>query len=59
MNPDAEKSAAKPVEGALQPPRQGEAASKAEHAVRHAPEGAVAPHEKQAIGAETSREEDA
>ncbi len=42
-----------------EPPRKGEAASKAEHAVRHAPEGAVAPHEKRAIGEETSREEDA
>ncbi|NQE60864.1 hypothetical protein E1H18_552 [Caulobacter sp. RHG1] len=42
-----------------QPPRDGAAASKAEHAVRKAPEDAVAPHEKRAIGAETSREEDA
>ena len=42
-----------------EPPRKGEAASKAEHAVRHAPEHVVAPHEKRAIGAETSREEDA
>ncbi len=41
------------------PPRAGEAVSKAEHAVRQAPEGAVAPHEKRRIGAETSREEDA
>lgn len=41
------------------PPRKGAGASKAEHAVRHAPDSAVAPHEKQAIGAETSREEDA
>jgi hypothetical protein len=41
------------------PPREGEAVSKAEHAVRQAPEGAVAPHEKRTIGAETSREEDA
>ncbi len=40
-------------------PRKGVAASKAEHAVRGAPGGAVAPHEKRAIGAETSREEDA
>jgi hypothetical protein len=37
----------------------GEAASKAENAVRHAPEGAVVPREKRTIGAETSREEDA
>mgnify|MGYP007086374493 CR=1 FL=1 len=42
-----------------QPPLDGAAASKAEHAVRKAPEDAVAPHEKRAIGAETSREEDA
>jgi hypothetical protein len=41
------------------PPREGEAVSKAEHAVRQAPEGAVAPREKRTIGAETSREEDA
>lgn len=41
------------------PPREGAGASKAEHAVRHAPEGSVADHEKRAIGAETSREEDA
>lgn len=41
------------------PPRKGEAASKAEHAVRHAPEDVVAPHEKRRIAAETSREEDA
>lgn len=40
-------------------PRDSVAASKAEHAVRKAPEAAVAPHEKRAIGAETSREEDA
>ena len=44
---------------APEPPRKGAGASKAEHAVRHAPESAVAPHEKRAIGAETSREEDA
>lgn len=49
----------KPTDPAAQPPREGEAASKAEHAVRHAPENAVAPDEKRAIGAETSREEDA
>jgi hypothetical protein len=49
----------KPIEGPLRPPRAGEAASNAEHAVRHAPEGAVAAHEKRTIGAETSREEDA
>lgn len=48
-----------PSEEMAQPPRKGEAASKAEHAVRHAPESAVAPHEKRTIGAETSREEDA
>lgn len=41
------------------PPHKGVGASKAEHAVRHAPESAVAPHEKRTIGAETSREEDA
>ena len=41
------------------PPHAGTGASKAEHAVRHAPETAVAPHEKRAIGEETSREEDA
>jgi hypothetical protein len=40
-------------------PEKGSGASKAEHAVRHAPDAAVAPHEKRAIGAETSREEDA
>jgi hypothetical protein len=39
------------------PERRG--ASKAEHEVRHATDAAVAPHEKRAIGAETSREEDA
>jgi len=55
MTKDTEKSPDRPA----QPPRAGEAASKAEHAARHAPESAVAPHEKQAIGAETSREEDA
>jgi len=49
----------KPIEGPSRPPRSGEAASKAEQAVRQAPERAVAPHEKRAIGAETSREEDA
>ena len=49
----------KPTESPRRPPRAGEAASKAEHAVRHAPEDAVAPHEKRTIGAETSREEDA
>lgn len=49
----------KPTDGPVQPPRAGEAASKAEHAARHAPEGAVNPREKHAIGAETSREEDA
>ena len=41
------------------PPHRGTGASKAEHAVRHAPDAAVAPHEKRAIGEETSREEDA
>ena len=41
------------------PPRKGAGASKAEHAVRHASDSAVAPHEKRTIGAETSREEDA
>jgi len=46
-------------EGRETPPRKGVGASKAEHAVRHAPDGAVAPHEKRTIGAETSREEDA
>lgn len=49
----------KPIESPLQPPRLGEAASKAEQAVRQAPEGTVAPDEKRTIGAETSREEDA
>ena len=48
-----------PLPEATKSPRKGEAASKAEHAVRHAPEAAVAPHEKRTIGAETSREEDA
>lgn len=38
-----------------QPP----AASRAEQAVRRASDREIAPHEKQAIGAETSREEDA
>jgi hypothetical protein len=56
---DMAEDTQKPIEGSLRPPRAGEAASKAEHAVRHAPEGAVAPHEKRTIGAETSREEDA
>lgn len=37
----------------------GPAASKAEGAVRKASDDAVAPREKRAIGAETSREEDA
>lgn len=50
---------AKPSGETFDPPRRGEAASKAEHAVRHAAEGAVTPHEKRTIGAETSREEDA
>lgn len=35
------------------------AASQAEKAARHAPDHEIAPHEKRAIGAETSREEDA
>lgn len=48
-----------PDPGPETPPREGVGASKAEHAVRHASDSAVAPHEKQAIGAETSREEDA
>lgn len=55
MVQDVQKTTGEP----LKPPREGEAASKAEHAIRHAPEGAVAPHEKREIGAETSREEDA
>lgn len=55
MTPDARK----PTDPGAEPPRKGEAASKAEHAVRHAPEGAVAAHEKRTIGAETSRGEDA
>ena len=42
-----------------QPPQKGTSASKAEDAVRRAPDAAVAPHEKRAIGEETSREEDA
>lgn len=44
------------------PDDEGEAApavSRAEHMARHAPDRQVAPHEKQAIAAETSREEDA
>lgn len=44
------------------PPTQPDkpaAASQAEKAARHAPEHQIAPHEKRAIGAETSREEDA
>lgn len=49
----------KSSEKTSEPPRRGEAASKAEHVVRHAADGAVAPHEKRTIGAETSREEDA
>jgi hypothetical protein len=50
----------RPTEPASEtPPHKGAGASKAEHAARHAPESAVAPHEKRAIGAETSREEDA
>ena len=35
------------------------AASRAEQAARKASDQEIAPHEKQAIGAETSREEDA
>ncbi|WP_425997193.1 hypothetical protein [Caulobacter sp. DWR1-3-2b1] len=35
------------------------AASRAEQAAREASDQEIAPHEKQAIGAETSREEDA
>lgn len=49
----------KPEAGQETPPRKGAGASKAEHAVRHASDAAVAPHEKRAIGEETSREEDA
>jgi len=49
----------KPDPGPETPPHKGAGASKAEHAVRHAPDSAVAPHEKRTIGAETSREEDA
>jgi hypothetical protein len=54
-------TAEKPVETKTSPkaPEAGSGASKAEHAVRHAPDAAVAPHEKRAIGEETSREEDA
>jgi hypothetical protein len=48
-----------PDPGQETPPHKGAGASKAEHAVRHAPDSAVAPHEKRTIGAETSREEDA
>ena len=48
-----------PEETSRAPDPERPGASKAEHAVRHAPETAVAPHEKRAIGAETSREEDA
>ncbi|MET3666174.1 hypothetical protein [Caulobacter sp. 1776] len=55
MTPDRDKRS----NDLSKPPHKGEAASKAEHAVRHAPDGAVAPHEKRTIGAETSREEDA
>jgi hypothetical protein len=35
------------------------AVSQAEHMARRAPDRQIAPHEKQAIAAETSREEDA
>ncbi|HWU80523.1 MAG TPA: hypothetical protein VN158_10705 [Caulobacter sp.] len=55
MTPDPDT----PSDKTSKPPREGEAVSKAEHAVRQAPEGAVAAHEKRTIGAETSREEDA
>ncbi len=41
------------------PAPEGRGASKAEQAVRQAPDAAVCPQEKRAIGAETSREEDA
>ena len=40
-------------------PDRPAAASQAEKAARHAPDNEIAPHEKRAIGAETSREEDA
>jgi len=51
-----------PSKPATAPPRTetaGAAASKADRAVRRASDDAVAPREKRAIGAETSREEDA
>ncbi|WP_421738806.1 hypothetical protein [Caulobacter sp.] len=35
------------------------AASRAEQVARHAPDSQIAPHEKNAIAMETSREEDA
>lgn len=41
------------------PTHQGAGTSKAEGAIRDAPANDVAPREKRAIGAETSREEDA
>ena len=41
------------------PASEGRGASKAEQAVRHAPDTVVTPAEKRAIGAETAREEDA
>jgi len=40
-------------------PERPAAASKAEKAAKHAPDDQIAPHEKRAIAAETSREEDA
>lgn len=49
----------KPADNPPNPPDQGAGASKVEHAVRHADDDVVAPREKRAIGAETSREEDA
>jgi hypothetical protein len=54
MTPNANRS----LNEATKSPRKGEAASKAEEAVRQTP-GRVAAHEKRAIGAGTSREEDA
>ena len=40
-------------------PDRPAAASQAEKAARHASDHEIAPHEKRAIGEETSREEDA
>ena len=48
-----------PSVGPASSPLRSPAASKAEQMARHAHDDEIAPHEKQALAAQTSREEDA